>query len=286
MPGHEAPARAAVADVLQVARHRTDGDAIEGQHQQRAQPGQQATGEGAQGDADVVHDVVAEHHPVGTAVAAQALGGGVVHALHRGDLAVVHQHVDQVRIDLGQHEAGQCRQREHRQRHPHAARLAADQQREVGHQEFQRGAPARWTRAVQHAVALLHQLLQALHQLWAVAALAGQAGPRSGHCERPIGIARDHGMGVFRPVRRVELPVQLAGVRPAAGIRYALAGAMGARHRARDLVIANNAEFVAVLGRPQVARIRDAIGALPRTLLPSARPRGRSPAAPAAPFSG
>ncbi|KAG0932924.1 hypothetical protein G6F31_016434 [Rhizopus arrhizus] len=86
-------------------------------------------------------------------------------------------------------------------------------------------------------------------------------------------------MGVFRPVRRVELPVQLAGVRPAAGIRYALAGAMGARHRARDLVIANNAEFVAVLGRPQVARIRDAIGALPRTLLPSDRTRGRIPAA-------
>src|SRR6185437_12525871 len=39
---------------------------------------------------------------------------------------------------------------------------------------FQRAPPAGRRRAVQHAMAVLHQLLQALHQLRAVAAFAGQ----------------------------------------------------------------------------------------------------------------
>ncbi|MNY49157.1 hypothetical protein D3C86_1845520 [compost metagenome] len=91
--------------------HRADQQTVETQIEQAAHAQQQATGERLKGDADVVHDVVAEHHPVFTGLAfgkaAQAALVGIVHRFHLDHLLWVDHAIDQVRELVHQQPAQQ-----------------------------------------------------------------------------------------------------------------------------------------------------------------------------------
>src|SRR5690606_9128420 len=96
----------AVANAGQVAGDGADHQAVEQQEEQAAQTQQQAAGEGLKGNADVVHDVEAEHHPIIAGIplteTAQAAGVGDVHLLHVTDLLGADQAVDQLGVQVGQ----------------------------------------------------------------------------------------------------------------------------------------------------------------------------------------
>ena len=174
MPRDETPERAAVADRGEVAGDAADQHAVGAQHVDRADAEHQPGGERAERDADVVHHVETEHLQVGAAAAADVRIGRVVHLLELRQLGAAEQRVRQLRAQLQQHQQAQRRHVEQHRRQRHAAPLRADQPRETGQQKHRHPMPARRRRPVQHAVAMLHELLQPVGHLVAVAAAAGQ----------------------------------------------------------------------------------------------------------------
>ena len=80
MAHDEAPERRAITDGIQMPGHTANDHAIGGEHIDGAHAEQQTRRERAKGDADVVHDVVAEHLQIGAAAAADVGGGASVEA--------------------------------------------------------------------------------------------------------------------------------------------------------------------------------------------------------------
>ncbi|KEA21432.1 hypothetical protein BH78_26060 [Pseudomonas aeruginosa C1913C] len=174
----EGPEGLHVADLRQVAGHRTDHQAIEQQEEQAAESQQHAAGEGLKGDADVVHDVEAEHFPVVAGVACpqrtQAGGFRGVHRLHLADLVRADHAVDQVGKVINQQPHEQGAAVEQQAGHGDAAPLLADQARQAGEQEAEDAAAELAAVPVELLVAAHRQLLQLVDQVTAVAALLGQ----------------------------------------------------------------------------------------------------------------
>ena len=100
MTNDKRPEGLAIANVGKVPGDCTYDQAVENQEEHTAQAEQQAGGKGLEGDADVVHHVIAKHHPVFAGgpfgSTAQTAGVGVVHALHVGHLLGADDAVDKI----------------------------------------------------------------------------------------------------------------------------------------------------------------------------------------------
>ncbi|MCY1425573.1 hypothetical protein D9M71_413630 [compost metagenome] len=167
-----------IADAQQVAGDGADVEAVEQQEEQGAEAQQQAAGEGFEGDADVVHDVEAEHQPVVAAAAlaevAETAGVGVVHQLHPGHLLRRQQAVDQVGKQIDQQAHAQQAAVEQQAGQQDAAPGRAYLAREAVDEEAEQARAEVLPRAVQLLVGAQGEQLQALDQAGAVGAALRQ----------------------------------------------------------------------------------------------------------------
>src|SRR5690606_32493849 len=139
---------------------------------------QQTAGEGLKGDADVVHDVEAEHHPVIAgapfAEAAEAARVGIVHALHLADLIGADQAEDQLGIEVGQQpHQGQAAEEQQAGR-ADAAPFAAYQAWETAKEEADHLRTEVAAMTIELRMAAHRQLFQLVDQVTAVTARLGQ----------------------------------------------------------------------------------------------------------------
>ena len=156
----------------------TDDQAVENQEKYTAQPKHQASGKGLEGDTDVMHDVVAKHHPVFARCtfrcAPQAAGIGVVHALHLGNLLRADDAVDKVGKQVDQQAYADQAAEKQQAGDQHEPPLFAHQPREIGQYETQHIGGQLAAMAVQLLMAAQGQLLQWVYQVTAIAAFLSQ----------------------------------------------------------------------------------------------------------------
>ncbi len=162
-----------VVEPRQVAGDTADEQAVEEQHQQRADAEQHAAGEAAERDADVVLDVKAEHEQVGLglALAPDLARLGIVHALDAAHLRRVEQAVDRLVVEIGPGAGDQPGQHENDEGDRDEEPVAVDREREIAAEERVQVEPGFGAVTVELAVDAEHELVQALDQRRVVKAL-------------------------------------------------------------------------------------------------------------------
>ncbi len=158
--------------------YRTDDQPVENQEEHAAQAEQQTGGECLEGDADVMHHVIAEHHPVFTRCAfggaSQAAGVGVVHGLHLGHLLGAYDAVDQFGKKVDQQRNAQQAAEEQQAGDRCEPPLLPHQAWKTGQDETQYVRRQLAAMAIKLLVAAQGQLLQWVYQVTAVAAFLCQ----------------------------------------------------------------------------------------------------------------
>ena len=147
--------------------------AVHDEDQDAAEAEQDSAGEGAEGDADIVHDVVAEHEQVvgALAILAEALRKRVVHRLEVANALRVEQAVDQLRRRLDQREEDDAGHQEEERRSQERPAIPAHRAWKLEADEAQHATLQTHVLRVEHAMATERELIQAIEQAGAVATL-------------------------------------------------------------------------------------------------------------------
>ena len=126
----------------EVAGDRARVQAVEDQHDQRADAGEQAAGKGAKGDADVVHDVVAEHLEVAVGAALAAVGFDVlaVHLLVAAQRRRVVQHQRKAGLESSADRRADQRQGKGQRGHEHVPAMRAHRLRNADEEHARHAA--------------------------------------------------------------------------------------------------------------------------------------------------